>query len=87
MHANNYPANEDFPAETTGELPIGSDYASLILRIWRVPGGEAGMDRNGWRSEVEHIQSGGRWELSSLRELEGFLRDFLRQLGGEGQNM
>lgn len=36
----------------------------------------------GWRSEVEHIQSGGRWEISGLRELEQFLRDFLRQLGG-----
>ncbi len=82
LQDNSSPPSQEVPAEMLAELPIGAEYASLILRIWRVPGGEAGMDRTGWRSEVEHIQSGGRWELSSLRELEGFLRDFLRQLGG-----
>jgi hypothetical protein len=70
------------PVDSPAELPISSEYASFLIRLWRVPGGEAGMLEPGWRSEVEHIQSGGRWEISGLRELEQFLRDFLRQLGG-----
>jgi hypothetical protein len=58
------------------------DYFSIILRLWRTPGGEAGGDEAGWCSEIEHIQSGGHWKFSTLGELERFLYDFLRQPGG-----
>jgi hypothetical protein len=61
---------------------VEDNYSSLILRLWRTPGGEAGGDESGWCSEIEHIQSGGRWNFSTLGELERFLIDFLRQPGG-----
>lgn len=79
MQDYSHPMNQ---IDTPDELHASSNYASLIIRLWHVPGGEAGMQEPSWRSEVEHIQSGGHWELSSLRELERFLEIFLRQLGG-----
>jgi len=72
----------EFLADIPDMLPISGEYASLLIRLWHVPGGEAGIQESSWRSEVEHIQSGGQWEISSLRELERFLESFLRQLGG-----
>ena len=58
---------------------LESEYSSLILRLWRSPGGEAGSQDVGWCSEIEHIQSGGRWKFSTLGDLEHFLIDFLHQ--------
>jgi hypothetical protein len=54
------------------------EYASLILRLWRLPGEQDRGAEPDWRSEVEHIQSGGHWAFSTSQELEDFLRDFLR---------
>ena len=59
--------------------PIEREYTSLIIRLWRQSNGEAADQKPGWCSEVEHIQSGGQWNFSTLGELERFLIDFLHQ--------
>jgi hypothetical protein len=52
-------------------------YLSLVIRIWW--GGREGQDPSkAWRSEVEHIQSGERWNFSDPAELERFLGRFLK---------
>ncbi len=49
-------------------------YASFLVRLWRL------SDRNGigmparWQSEVEHIQSGKMWKFNTLEELSAFLQ-------------
>ncbi|HLE13258.1 MAG TPA: hypothetical protein VI776_00815 [Anaerolineales bacterium] len=75
---------------SSGELPsqrltlpwlrASEEYVSLIVRLWREDESEAGDPPSSWRSEVEHIQSGGHWIFSTLGELESFLSDSLRQL-------
>lgn len=55
-------------------------YACLILRMWQVDGAEQPAVE--WRSEVEHIQSGGHWSFASLAELEQFLNRWLHDLAG-----
>lgn len=46
-------------------------YTSYLIRIWRLP------DQTGipveWQSEIQHIQSGKRWNFHNLEELEAFL--------------
>jgi hypothetical protein len=54
------------------------EYASLIVRLWRLPEDQTADIKPDWRSEVEHIQSGEHWAFSSSEELEHFLSDFLR---------
>ncbi|MBN1147790.1 MAG: hypothetical protein JXA78_11085 [Anaerolineales bacterium] len=55
------------------------EYASLIIRLWRLPRNQAADVEPDWRSEVEHIQSGGHWAFPTSEELEHFLSDFLRR--------
>ncbi len=43
-------------------------YLSFLVRMWR-----EGSDD--WQGEVEHIQSGRRWEFSTAEELCQFLSD------------
>jgi hypothetical protein len=43
---------------------------------------DAGIAEGSWRIEVEHIQSGGHWDFSTISELERFLINFLRQVSG-----
>lgn len=55
-------------------------YASFLIRLWREE--SAGLDKRpvDWKGEVEHIQTGERWNFSSLDELVAFLR----QEAGDG---
>jgi hypothetical protein len=46
-------------------------YASYLIRLWRMSK-QAGTPA-AWQSEIEHIQSGKRWNFQSLEELEAFL--------------
>jgi hypothetical protein len=39
---------------------------------------EGQCPNNDWRSEVEHIQSGERWNFSAPADLERFLAQFLK---------
>lgn len=57
------------------------EYVSLFLRMWQENDDQGSDNEVSWRSEVEHIQSGGSWAFSTLGELEQFLCDFLRQQG------
>lgn len=50
------------------------EYVSFLVRLWREVSGE-GLDRSAnWHSEVEHIQTGERWDFETLQELLDFLR-------------
>jgi hypothetical protein len=49
-------------------------YASLIVRLWQC--------EPDWRSEVEHIQSGGTWTFATIADLTMFLNQFLHDLEG-----
>jgi len=53
-------------------MPI--EYASFLVRLWREAGSDATELLTDWCSEVEHIQSGQRWNFSALDELLDFLR-------------
>jgi hypothetical protein len=50
------------------------EYASFIVRIWRMSGMDADGNPYNWQSEVEHIQSGQTWTFSTLEELQAFNR-------------
>ncbi|MGD8969222.1 MAG: hypothetical protein PVI07_17090 [Anaerolineae bacterium] len=49
-------------------------YASLLIRLWREVAADTQDLTADWHSEVEHIQTGQRWEFGSLEELLNFLR-------------
>jgi hypothetical protein len=85
MHSRKTNSKTSSVGLQSSELPGSAEYASLIIRLWHGSGGETGGEIRDWRSEVEHIQSGGVWEYASIAELESFLERFLRQLGGAGQ--
>ncbi len=55
-------------------------YASFLLRLWREEEQEAGRERafTDWHSQVEHIQSGQKWEFDTLSDL----LSFFNRLGG-----
>jgi hypothetical protein len=42
------------------------EYASFIIRIWRMTGLDAQGNPYNWQSEVEHIQSGKTWTFDTL---------------------
>ena len=63
-------------------IPAPKEYASMIIRLWRVCEGEPGDQSPGWHCEVEHIQSGERWEFSTPDEMERFIAKFLRLPSG-----
>jgi len=48
-------------------------------------GDESGISEDGWRIELEHIQSGGHWDFSAIDELERFLIDFLEKMRKNNQ--
>lgn len=75
---NNGSDQSEIQAISRKPTPAREEYASLIIRLWRMPEEPAADVAPDWRSEVEHIQSGGIWAFSTSQELEHFLRDFLR---------
>jgi len=46
-------------------------YKSFLVRLWCDPRGH--NRRDGWRAEVEHIQTGTRWSFSAPGDLLAFL--------------
>ena len=47
-------------------------YDSFLVRFWHTqPGQEQGYR---WCGEIEHIQSGVRWDFTTLRDLLAFLQ-------------
>lgn len=51
-------------------------YASFLVRLWRSADPRPNGSTGEWQGEVEHIQSGQRWQFASL----GGLNRILRQL-------
>jgi hypothetical protein len=48
-------------------------YASFLVRLWRLHERSGNGILAEWQSEVEHIQSGNTWKFHSLEGLETFL--------------
>lgn len=49
-------------------------YASFLVRLWHEDSTDSDETAVDWRGEVEHIQSGQRWILSTLDETLNCLR-------------
>ncbi len=47
-------------------------YASFLVRLWRLPGLNGSGTSARWQSEVEHIQSGKTWSFNTLEDLCAF---------------
>jgi hypothetical protein len=62
-------------------MPISVQYASFLIRLWCEGVAEAQDWTTGWHSEVEHIQTGERWEFQTVDQLLSFLRRQARDLG------
>ena len=58
-------------------------YASFLIRLWREESVDPARTPIDWHSEVEHIQTGERWDFDTLDELLGFLR---REAGDAGRH-
>lgn len=43
-------------------------YLSFLVRVWYTPTPEGGV----WMGEVEHIQSGRRWQFNHLQDIGEF---------------
>jgi hypothetical protein len=56
-------------------------YASFLVRLWREETADLSQQSTNWESEVEHIQTGDRWEFDTLDQMLAFLR---REVGGAG---
>lgn len=54
-------------------MPPSIEYMSFLIRLWREAEGETGPSPVDWHCEVEHIQTGQRWQFSTLDELLDFL--------------
>ena len=66
-------------------LRSSGEYVSFIVRMCSRSGDESGISEDGWRIELEHIQSGGHWDFSAIDELERFLIDFLEKMRKNNQ--
>lgn len=49
-------------------------YLSFLVRLWHEAAPEDSGPGAEWQGEIEHIQSGQRWQFSNLDELLSFLR-------------
>lgn len=49
-------------------------YASFLIRLWREADGDAASEPADWRGEIEHIQTGERWNFETRTQLLDFLR-------------
>jgi hypothetical protein len=56
-------------------------YVSFLVRLWREETTDLSQQSTNWESEVEHIQTGDRWEFDTLDQMLAFLR---REVGGAG---
>lgn len=53
-------------------------YASFLVRLWRSGEPRPNDSTGEWQGEVEHIQSGRRWQFASLAGLDRILRQLCR---------
>jgi hypothetical protein len=53
-------------------IPV--EYVSFLVRFWREQNPRGPEPSGGWRSEVEHVQTGQHWAFGTLDELLDFLR-------------
>lgn len=51
-------------------------YTSFVIRLW-LPGDDRAPDNYGYRGQVEHVQSGTTARVSSLEDIQGFMRQWL----------
>lgn len=51
------------------------EYASFLIRLWRLTNEGPDKPPSGWRSEAVHIQSGRHWSFDSLEGLQEFFRE------------
>jgi hypothetical protein len=58
-------------------------YASFLIRLWREERTDPARMPVDWHSEIEHIQTGDRWEFDTLEGLLSFLRREAEE-GGKG---
>jgi hypothetical protein len=49
-------------------------YASFMLRLWSRRNQELPQPSYEWQGEVEHIQSGQKWNFDNFEDLAAFLR-------------
>jgi hypothetical protein len=56
-------------------------YASFLIRLWREESADPARKPVDWHIEVEHIQTGERWEFETLDQLLDFLRSHTDDLG------
>jgi len=56
-------------------------YASFLIRLWREESADPAKTPADWHSEVEHIQTGERWEFETVDQLLDFLRSHTDDLG------
>jgi len=77
LQANNQERALSKRAPLRGQQPV-EQYLSLIIRIWWQERHSRDENPN-WRSEVEDIHSGEKWNFCKFNELEGFLEKFLEQ--------
>jgi hypothetical protein len=62
-----------------------STYMSFLIRLWREEDGEEANVAHspGWQGEVEHIQSGQRWNVENLQEMLDLLRHHTDDSAGQ----
>jgi hypothetical protein len=61
------------------------EYASFLIRLWREQNAGPACEAVDWQSEVEHIQTGERWEFDTLEGLLSFLRRETEDGGRRGR--
>ncbi len=49
------------------------EYASFFVRLWRSHHAEEDTSMGEWHGEVEHVQTGMKWEFDNVDELLAFL--------------
>ncbi len=59
--------------EVENEVPLPVEYASYLVRFWRRPSG-VDDSTSEWHGEVEHIQTGRKWQFDRAADLLDFLR-------------
>ncbi|HEY64161.1 MAG TPA: hypothetical protein G4O02_06275 [Caldilineae bacterium] len=60
-------------------------YISFLIRVWREGDPDHPEITGDWRAEVEHIQSGRRWQFDTLEDLARWLVDPLTAIEGESE--
>lgn len=55
-------------------------YVSLLIRLWREEKEDMSITDSDWRSEVEYVQQGWRWQFDTLDELFNFIQQHLKSV-------